>query len=172
MSRIHSCWHQYWSARCVVVALITADEWWRMQLAVVIDDVARWPPMTSQWWRQSRWRVVGWDATKHCVALYMCTARPREHHLCVAWVRKPTPYEWRTLGWEHRMLGPRHRCSSFPNLELLLFQLYADATVDLSARRSLYDVQYNETNLWSGPEDQFMYWLWYIRQIFDALVQR
>jgi len=33
-----------------------------MQMAVVVDDVARWLPVTLQWWRPSRWRDVGCDA--------------------------------------------------------------------------------------------------------------
>ena len=115
------------------------------------DEECKWLP--SSWWRckmtasditvmtpveMTRW---GWDATEHYVALYMCTARPREHYLCVAWVRIPL------LSVEDlkRMRAPNVRSKALMLLleeswtMKLLIQQCADATVQIgpSARPQL-----------------------------------
>jgi len=131
---------------------------WLPRRLMTLQDGCQW----RQWWCQVMQTKTCGIATVSYVALYLCTARCTWALSRRVLSEDAHSWQWETLKWENRMLGPRHRFSS---LVSSFFQLYADTTVKLSARRCLYDVQCNETN-WSGPDHHFMYWLWNIRQIY------
>ena len=83
------------------------------------NEECRWPPrslMTLQDGRQ--WRQVMQTkkyveyATVSYVALYLCTTRCTWALSRRVLSEDAHSWQWETLKWENRMLGPRHRFSS------------------------------------------------------------
>ena len=124
--------------------------WWRWKMAANdVSDDARW----------CRQRNVEYGATVSYIALYLCTTRYTWALSRRILSEDAHSWQWETLKWENRMLGPRHRFSNltscwcwFSDVLMLPYRPPVRSSHFLNNTVVNLSGQTEDQNLWCGPE--------------------